>query len=422
MANQSNGHLANLQVRNLLQPDGSWNKGFIEGMFTEEWAARILAIPRCEVRMGDRVYWPCTTSGIYTVKSGYGLIFEEHMINAGTVKDNGRLNGRGRLFFRKMLWKLPVPQMWKILIWKIITNVIPTGHEFSKRNIEVDFFCGMCKGDQRVMETSEHLFRDCGFSSRIWAGSFLGIRVEGARGTPMSDWIYDWMHYLSKREEGMCQVIHFVAVLWGLWTLRNRIKFQDQVVHSHLITNMFYNVVGERAQILCKNLASKQARSNMRIEEEGPSQRELTAIRNGNLVNILGKPAGCAVIRVKVDASWVRTFDAAFGCVAYDDTGQELGRRQVRTRAESPLQAEALGVCDIVEWAREERIFHLDISSDCLQLINQIAGVDRDSHMTEGISEDIRASFSFFHCLCFNFLPRHLNGLAHSLAKQAIKL
>ncbi|XP_074290915.1 uncharacterized protein LOC141617643 [Silene latifolia] len=177
------------------------------------------------------------------------------------------------------------------------------------------------QGDQRVMETSEHLFRDCGFSSRIWAGSFLGIRVKGARGTPMSDWIYDWIHYLRKREEGMCQVIHFVAVLWGLWTLRNRIKFQDQVVHSHLITNVFYNVVGERAQILCKNQASKQARNDMRIEEEGPSQRELTTIRNGNLVHILGKSAGCAVIRVKVDANWVRTFDAAFGWVAYDDTG-----------------------------------------------------------------------------------------------------
>ncbi|XP_074293469.1 uncharacterized protein LOC141620519 [Silene latifolia] len=229
-----------------------------------------------------------------------------------------------------MLWKLPVPQMWKILIWKIITNVIPTGQEFSKRNIEVDFFCGMCKGDQRVMETSEHLFRDCGFSSRIWAGSFLGIRVEGARGTPISDWIYDWIYYLSKREEGMCQVIHFVAVLWGLWTLRNRIKFQDQVVHSHLITNSFYNVVGERAQILCNDLASKQTRSDRRIEEDGSSQRELMAIRNGNPMHILGKPAGCAVIRVKVDASWVRTFDAAFGWVAYDDTGQELGRRQVR--------------------------------------------------------------------------------------------
>ncbi|XP_074305169.1 uncharacterized protein LOC141640181 [Silene latifolia] len=160
----------------------------------------------------------------------------------------------------------------------------------------------------------------------------------------------------------------------------------------------------------------------MRIEEEGSSQKEFMVIRNGHPVCILGKPTGCAVIRVKVDASWNRTLEAAFGWIAYDGTGQKLGRRQVRTRAESPLEAEALGVRDIVEWAQERRILHLDISSDCLQLINQIAGVDKDNHRIVGLLEDIRGSFSFFHCLCFNFILRHLNGFAHSLAKQAMKL
>ncbi|XP_074293061.1 uncharacterized protein LOC141619965 [Silene latifolia] len=188
---QSNGHLANLQVRNLFQSDGSWNKDFIEGFFMDEWATRILVIPQCEVRRGDKVYWSLTTPGTYTVKSGYDLIFAEYMVKAGTIKDNSRLNDRGRHICRKMLWKLHVSQMWKILIWKIITNVLPTGHEFSKRNIEVDPFCGMCRGDQRTMETPEHLFRDCGFLSRLWAGSVLGIRVEGAGGIPISDWICD---------------------------------------------------------------------------------------------------------------------------------------------------------------------------------------------------------------------------------------
>ncbi|XP_074300813.1 uncharacterized protein LOC141632136 [Silene latifolia] len=203
--NQSHGHLVNLQVRNLFQPDGSWNEVFIKGLFTDEWATRILAIPRCEVRMRDKVYWPRTTSGTYTVKSGYGLIFEEYMVKARTVKDNSRLNDRGRLFCRKVLWKLPVPQMWKILIWRIITNLLPTGHEFSKRNIDVDFLCGLCGGDQRSIETPEHLFRDCGFSSRIWAGLVLGIRVEGAGGIPISDWICDWIHYLRKERRGLAR-------------------------------------------------------------------------------------------------------------------------------------------------------------------------------------------------------------------------
>ncbi|XP_074277609.1 uncharacterized protein LOC141601246 [Silene latifolia] len=146
---QENAHLANLQVRNLLHSNGSWNEEFIQDLFTNEWATRILAIPRCEVRAGGKVYWPHTTSGMYTVKSGYGLIFEDFMDKAGTAKDRSRLNFRGRMFCQKVLWKLPVPQMWKVLLWRIITNALPIGYEFAKRKIEVDDSCSMCIGEPK---------------------------------------------------------------------------------------------------------------------------------------------------------------------------------------------------------------------------------------------------------------------------------
>ncbi|XP_074297033.1 uncharacterized protein LOC141627707 [Silene latifolia] len=312
--------------------------------------------------------------------------------------------------------------MWKILLWKIITNVLPTGHEFYKRSIDVDPSCGMCDSDQRTLETPEHLFRDCNFSSRIWAGSDLGIRVEGTKGVSIADWICNWIRYLAKREEGIYKVMSFVATLWALWTMRNRIKFQNQEINPHIIINMIYRAIRERVSILKRSLDKKTERSNRRPNEERTIQEESLAIRDGHPVCILGKPSGCAVIRVKVDASWNRNFEAAFGWIAYDNMGSELGRRQVHTKAESALQAEAMGVRDILLWAQEWRHLHLDISSDCLQLINQLAGADKDDHRIMGILEDIRASYSFFHCLCFNFIPRRLNGIAHNLAKQAMKL
>ncbi|XP_074266165.1 uncharacterized protein LOC141588633 [Silene latifolia] len=408
----NSSHLATLQVQDLFLSDGNWNEVFIKGLFTEEWAARILAIPRCEVRQRDKIYWPHMTTGVYTVKSGYGLIFEDFMNKVGIGKDNSRLNDRGQIFCRTVLWNLPVPQMWKILIWKIVTNVLPIGQEFYKRNIEVDSSCSMCGGDQRAMETSEHLFRDCGLSSRIWAGSDLGIRVEGAGGVPISDWICNWIRYLTKRDEGTREVILFVTTLWALWTVRNKIKFQNQVLNSQGITNMVYKVIREQTNILWKSFKSRQFQVDKGIEE-GTPQKEALAIRNGRPVCILGIPTGCAVVCVKVDASWNRNYEAAFGWIASVDTGRELGRRQERIRAESALQAEALGIRDIVRWAQERRVLHLDISSDCLQLITQLAGADKDDHRITGILKDIRASFSFFQCLVFNFILRRFNGFAH---------
>ncbi|XP_074288206.1 uncharacterized protein LOC141613372 [Silene latifolia] len=137
---------------------------------------------------------------------------------------------------------------------------------------------------------------------------------------------------------------------------------------------------------------------------------------------MIGNQEQCNVIRVKVDAGWEQTYAVAFGWVAYDWTGQECMRRQVRTRAESALQAEALGVRDVLLWASSGGFLHLDISSDCLQLINEIAGVDKEDHLIAGILEEMRGLSSSFHCLCFNFIPRHLNGVAHGLARQALKL
>ncbi|XP_074265510.1 uncharacterized protein LOC141587947 [Silene latifolia] len=372
-----NGHLANLQ-----------------DLFTNEWATRILAIPRCE----------------------------DFMDKAGTVKDRSRLNTRGRMFCQKVLWKLPVPQMWKVLLWRTITNALPIGHEFAKRKIVVDASCGMCFGEPRSMETLEYLFRDCGLSSRIWASSDLGIRVEGARDIPISDWITDWILYLRKREEGPHQVIHFVAIIWCLWTMRNMLKFQDLTLNSNVIMNLIFKVVREKVHILCKSQDSSQYRVSGRTDEEVSTQKESMDIRNGHPVCVVGKPVGCDVTRVKVDASWNQTMEAAVGWIAYDELGQELGRRQVHLRAESPLQAEALGVRDVVEWAKARHILHLDISSDCLQLISQLAEVATENPRIVGVLQDIRESFSAFHCLCFNFIPRHLNGIAHSLAQQAMKM
>ncbi|XP_074301501.1 uncharacterized protein LOC141632895 [Silene latifolia] len=184
-----NVQMANLQVRHLIQPDCRWNEPFVRALFTEEYAARILAIPLCALRINDEIYWPLTKDGAYTVKSGYGLIFGEYMARKGSSKDKTRIGDRGREFCRKQLWKLPVPKLWKIFVWKIITNTLPIGKEFQKRNLEIDVFCGMCGVEQKRVETAEHLFRDCGVSSRIWVGSDLGIRVENAESISITDWV-----------------------------------------------------------------------------------------------------------------------------------------------------------------------------------------------------------------------------------------
>ncbi|XP_074289387.1 uncharacterized protein LOC141614541 [Silene latifolia] len=254
------------------------------------------------------------------------------MATRGTSKDRTRINDRGREFCRKTLWHLPLPMVWKILLWKIIVKALPTGSEFLQRKLDVDPYCRMCGGDQKCIEIVEHLFRDCSLTRRLWAGSTLGIRVDSA-------------------------------------------------------------AVREKIHMLCNSSPTKQPLSLLQTSEEGSSYEEREAIRNGYPVRLIGNHSNCAVVRVKVDASWVRGLDAAVGWIAFDHTGQELERGMVRSRAESAMQAEALGVREVLVWAQERRFLHIDLSSDCLQLINQIAGLEKEDHLIAGILADLRDRF-----------------------------
>ncbi|XP_074318280.1 uncharacterized protein LOC141655080 [Silene latifolia] len=271
------------------------------------------------------------------------------------------------------------------------------------------------------METVEHIFRDCVTASRIWASSDLGIRVENVGSLSINDWIIDWVSYLAREEGGKKQMIMFMAVMWGLWNLRNRVKFDGIPLNSQVISGYFFNLIREKVHILVNHDDGVRLTNVPRGAGEMAIDNTQSAIKDGFPFRMVGNSDHCNTIRVKVDASWNRNCEAAFGWVAYDWTGRELKRWQMRTRAESAMQAEALGVRDVLFWASSGRHLHVQISTDCLQLIYELAGVAKADHLIADLLEDMRDISSFFHCLSFSFIPRHLNSLANGLARQAMR-
>ncbi|XP_074314437.1 uncharacterized protein LOC141649651 [Silene latifolia] len=72
-------HMGDLRIKDLLSPDGNWNAPLINLLFKDDWAKQILATPVCRSRTKDEVFWPLTDDESYTVKSGYGIVFEEYV-------------------------------------------------------------------------------------------------------------------------------------------------------------------------------------------------------------------------------------------------------------------------------------------------------------------------------------------------------
>ncbi|XP_074265103.1 uncharacterized protein LOC141587521 [Silene latifolia] len=217
-------------------------------IFKQDSMENFLAIPLISSRNQDEVFWPYSNEGSYTVKSGYGVIFEEYFDKKGSLKDKEWINEKKKRFCKTTLWKLPGPQSWKILLWKIITGSLPVGSEFVKRNFGWDPFCTMCSTENRDYETPGHLFRDCEVSARIWFDSALGIMTKQNRSLGIGDWIINWITYLKDHEDSTNCVTQFLAILHSIWTLRNNSIFRGE----GFIPKVFFNQLANLASLAMK--------------------------------------------------------------------------------------------------------------------------------------------------------------------------
>ncbi|KAL0002556.1 hypothetical protein SO802_016337 [Lithocarpus litseifolius] len=108
-------------------------------MFTPEEAELIKSIPlsRCEVE--DTLFWPFTSNGVYTSKSGYRFLKAE----VQTEWDEEQMTHDKVLW--RTLWSLQVPKKIKNLVWRACKNSLPTKDNLVRRTIIKNLTCDRCK-------------------------------------------------------------------------------------------------------------------------------------------------------------------------------------------------------------------------------------------------------------------------------------
>ncbi|XP_074306530.1 uncharacterized protein LOC141641780 [Silene latifolia] len=292
--------------------------------------------------------------------------------------------------------------MRKILMSRIITNSLSVGENFARRGIGVDTRCKLCNNDSMVMETMEHLFRDCPVSRRLWATSDIGIRAENGSHLPVGRWIMDWIYYLDKQERSAERVVMFLAMIWCLWSVRNRVLFQEINFHP----NMFFSQWNQIVTMADKALEMKSSASTMNESSDMGSQDDQVAwIRESKPFCVVGSISDCDHVRIMVDAEWKTVDNAGIGWVVLSSTA---------------VQAEGLGIYGAMKWAVDQGLRHLEVSSDCLSLICSLAGIQKAHHCLADILADVDDIVSFFHCLAFSYIPRSYNKFGHDLACEAM--
>ncbi|XP_074282848.1 uncharacterized protein LOC141607395 [Silene latifolia] len=319
-----------------------------------------LILPNCA--------WKHSTSGVYSVKSGYGIAVEDHLNKTCREKDLDRASRVCVAFCRKKLWKLPGPQMWKVLILRIITNSISNRTTFMKRGINVDPYCRFCYGND-FLETVNHLFRDCAVVTRNWAASSLGIRSRNDSHVDIGDWIVNWINYLSDIDNGDRLIIHFLAIIWSIWCNRKNLVFRDCKFSPAAFFKMQSRIAADAIT------ATESSLGRPRLDDYSvhlPFNEVREKVKECIPIYPIATGHGCNTIRVKVDAGWRNSLRSAAGWVAYDSAGTIIYEGGKGFWSESALQAEAKGIREALLWARTNGFHHLDVFSDCLQILFQI--------------------------------------------------
>ena len=114
----------------------SWRTDVIEHVFEPVEATVIKGIPLCSFSQRDKLIWPFTPSGQYTVKLGYCFL-DEGSTSVQALADDS-------LFWKK-IWGLEVPNKVKNFVWQACKEALPTKENLYHRKIAQNALCENCK-------------------------------------------------------------------------------------------------------------------------------------------------------------------------------------------------------------------------------------------------------------------------------------
>ena len=122
------------------------------------------------------------------------------------------------------LWSPSIPPRRSILAVIVLSNKIATYDNIRKCGLVVTSFCCMCF---RSEENVQHLFFECPYAVRVWSWLLQAFRIPYVYRGDYSSFFKSLLDvHLSAQLKDMWRA-GLVAVLWGIWTQRNKFKFED---------------------------------------------------------------------------------------------------------------------------------------------------------------------------------------------------
>nr|POE70420.1 putative disease resistance protein rga3 [Quercus suber] len=214
----------NSKVDILIDPSSrQWNEEMLYGLFNTEEAELIKTIPLSNEASEDVLFWPHSSNGQYSCKSGYRFLEKEDVLHnePQEVTDEEKQLWNG-------IWSMHVPPKVKTLLWRACREAIPTMSALFRRTISTGSSCVRCHANS---EDSKHALWSCPELDSVWSD----IELWSFRSSVQFMTFKELLSWLIKNNH---QPELFAVTVWTIWNQRNRVRLNQLADSLHQIPNI----------------------------------------------------------------------------------------------------------------------------------------------------------------------------------------
>ncbi|GLT27463.1 hypothetical protein SLA2020_024590 [Shorea laevis] len=370
------------------EASGCWMEVAVRHFFRAKDAEVILHIPLSRSCTIDRLIWPSTNTGKFSVKLAYRYAWQ--LIFGSEHHDHDQV----LLPVWNAIWFLNVPPKIKHVLWRLIWEILPSRDILLSRGIDVELGCGACSTAE---ESYFHLFFDCEWSKRVWKGVLLVGSLHSIQPNSFLDDFLDFFLAVSATNREIVAV-----TLWYIWNNRNKCIFNHTCLSPERGIRNIRNYLDEfKAATSVDDEQMLEAKTNPVVAETAWTR----------------PPDG--VVKINVDASIPHQAGmVSLGVVLRDSNGRVLGAgKKTMSFHGGVTHAEMLAICFGVQLGKKFGCRSIIVESDCLNAV-QVAAFSNECYLPYGaLVEDLKECIRFFSSCSFKYIRGHLNDFAHRIAK-----
>ncbi|PKA48597.1 Putative ribonuclease H protein [Apostasia shenzhenica] len=278
-------------------------------------------------------------------------------------------------------------------MWRILMNFLPTLCRLRDHRLKVDHTtCLLCFSEA---ETTDHVLKDCAFSTTVWASIGLPIELVGTRFSSAKDWISILLSGPSRPKSELSAI-----TLWAIWNERNN-RLKGGKGKSPEETYFFA--------------------TNYLVEME--TTRESTNSITNELQKIWTPPKH-SIIKLNVDAVVDdKRGGLGVGVVARTSMGEVIAC--LSSNIHGPLEptlAECLAVKQAFVLAEKIKASNIWIEGDSLEAIKLIQDTGEDLSIIRPHLKAIKDRMKLLSNSIITHIRREGNKVAHTLARYALHI